>query len=251
MSEQATLVTAGRRKLRKGAKYDYNFVEVAARMVAAGMTVAEVGFWLGVKPTTIKQWKARYPEFKAATDNKSDAKAIAHAHLVASGLRSAMGYDYEEVDVVTEEILNDMYDPEDPDSPRTVMVEKKRTTKLRHSKPDKDLLQFFLINLGNEYKNHKSVSIETTKKEVNVNLTGQLEASDIRKLAGAACKVADGKDNARKRLEVITVDAVGSDSDDSKTSTPMDVIEASVSETTTTNVVSTDDDFIASLTDDE
>ncbi|KKK64431.1 hypothetical protein LCGC14_2984290, partial [marine sediment metagenome] len=46
-----------RRKLQKGAKYNYDFVEMASRMVAAGMTEKDLGFVLGVKPGTIKKWK--------------------------------------------------------------------------------------------------------------------------------------------------------------------------------------------------
>ena len=45
-----------RRKLQKGAKYNYDFVQVASRMVAAGMTEKDIGYWLGVKPTTISQY---------------------------------------------------------------------------------------------------------------------------------------------------------------------------------------------------
>ena len=98
----STTGKAIRRKLQKGAKYNYDFVQVASRMVAAGMTEKEIGYWLGVKPTTISKWKQRYAEFKLATDSKSSAKKIAGAYLVANGLRAAMGFDYEEVDQVLE-----------------------------------------------------------------------------------------------------------------------------------------------------
>jgi hypothetical protein len=243
MSNQSTLVNATRRKIRKGAKYDYNFVEIAARMVAAGMTVTEVGYWLGVKPTTIKQWKARYPEFKAATDNKSNAKAIAHAHLVASGLRAAMGYDFEEIETVMEPGTDEDGEP--------CMVVKSEKKKLKHRPPDKDLLQFFLINLGNEYKNHKTIQIETTKKEVNVHLTGVLESDDIRKLAGAAVGLADRQDKQRKRIESTAVEVIGDGTDSSeKVEQSATFVEASVPETKISADVN-DDDFISSLTDDD
>jgi len=107
---ESTTGKAVRRKLQKGAKYNYDFVQVASRMVAAGMTEKEIGYWLGVKPTTISKWKQRYEEFKLATDSKSSAKKIAVSHLVANGLRSAMGYDYEEVDQVFETVENPAYD---------------------------------------------------------------------------------------------------------------------------------------------
>ncbi len=205
----STTGKAIRRKLQKGAKYNYDFVQVASRMVAAGMTEKDIGYWLGVKPTTIARWKQRYSEFKLATDSKSSAKKIAVSHLVANGLRSAMGYDFEEVDQVLEKTENPAYDEDDPDckEDKFIMVLKKETVKLKHRPPDKDMLMFFLLNLSDEYHNTKSIQIEQTKKQFNVNITANLESSDIKKLAGAAFKVADGLDKQIKRVESTVVEA--------------------------------------------
>lgn len=209
----STTGKAVRRKLQKGAKYNYDFVQVASRMVAAGMTEKEVGYWLGVKPTTIAKWKQRYKEFKLATDSKSSAKQIAGAHLVANGLRSAMGYDYEELDQVLEMIDNPKYDSEDENckEPALIQVVKKETRKLKHRPPDKDLLMFFLLNLSDEYHNTRSIQIEQTKKQINVSITGQLESSDIRKLAGAAFKEADRIDKHTKVIESKIIDNIDGD----------------------------------------
>ncbi len=185
-----------RRKLKKGAKFNFDFVEIASRMVAAGMTERDIGYVLGVKPTTVQQWKQRYPEFKSATDSKSSAKKIAVAHLVANGLRSATGYDFEEVD----QVLQPNSDGE--------MVVKKETRKLKHHSPDKDLLMFFLLNLSDEYHNVKSIQIDQTKKQINVNITGRLESSDIRRLAGAAFQTADALDKKTKVIESKVVDVI-------------------------------------------
>ncbi len=204
----STTGKAIRRKLQKGAKYNYDFVQVASRMVAAGMTEKEIGYWLGVKPTTISKWKQRYKEFKLATDSKSSAKKIAVSHLIANGLRSAMGYDYEEVDQVFETVENPAYDLTDENCKEEpfIRIVKKETVKLKHRPPDKDMLFFFLLNLDNEYHNVRSITIEQTKKEVNINLTGKLESSDIRKLAGAAFKTADGLDKQTKIIESKVID---------------------------------------------
>lgn len=206
----STTGKAIRRKLRKGAKYNYDFVQVASRMVAAGMTEKEIGYWLGVKPTTISKWKQRYSEFKAATDSKSSAKKIAVSHLVANGLRAAMGYDYEEVDQVFETIENPAYDSTDDQCKEEpfIKVIKKEMVKLKHRPPDKDMLFFFLLNLDNEYHNVKSITVEQKNSEVNINLTGKLESSDIRKLAGAAFATADGLDKQSKKIESKVIDDV-------------------------------------------
>lgn len=186
-----------RRKLKKGAKFNFDFVEIASRMVAAGMTEKDIGYVLGVKPTTVQQWKQRYPEFKSATDSKSSAKKIAVAHLVANGLRSATGYDYEEADQV---LVKNKETGE--------LVLQKETRKLKHRPPDKDLLMFFLLNLSDEYHNVKSIQIDQTKKQINVNITGQLESSDIRRLAGAAFQTADALDKKTKVIESKVVDVI-------------------------------------------
>ena len=191
----STTGKAIRRKLQKGAKYNFDFVQIASRLVAAGMTEKDVGYVLGVKPTTISKWKQRYSEFKEATDSNSSAKGIAKSYLVANGLRAAMGFDYEEVDQVLER-------NEDGE-----MIVKKETIKLRHRPVDKDLLMFFLLNISDEYHNVKSIQIEQTKKNLNVNITGTLESSDIRKLAGAAFKEADRVERATKKIESRVIEA--------------------------------------------
>lgn len=193
---ESTTGKAIKRKLKKGAKYNYDFVQIASRMVAAGMTEKDIGYVLGVKPTTIAKWKQRYAEFKSATDSNSSAKEIAKSYLVANGLRAAMGFDFEEVDQVLE--LNS--DGE--------MIVKKETRKLRHRPVDKDLLMFFLLNISNEYHNVKSIQIEQTKKNLNVSITGNLESSDIRKLAGAAFNEADKRERVKKNSNVIEAEFV-------------------------------------------
>ena len=177
---ESTTGKAIKRKLKKGAKYNFDFVQIAARLVAAGMTEKDVGYVLGVKPTTIAKWKQRYSEFKKATDNKSSAKQIATSHLIASGLRSAMGFDYEEVDQVLTRVKNPEWEEENKESEEYILVVNKETRKLKHRPPDKDLLLFFLINLTDEYHNVKSIYVEQTNKNLNVNITVNLESEDIR-----------------------------------------------------------------------
>ena len=194
----STTGKAIRRKLQKGAKFNYDFVQVASRLVAAGMTEKDIGYVLGVKPTTISKWKQRYTEFKLATDSKSSAKKIAGANLVANGLRAAMGFDYEEVDQVFSK-----------DRETGELILQKETRKLRHKAVDKDLLMFFLINIDRgigEWKNIKSVEIEQKKTTTNINITANLESSDIRKLAGAAFTEADRIDRKKKTVESNVVD---------------------------------------------
>ena len=173
-------------------------------MVASGMSEKEIGYWLGVKPGTIKKWKQRYEEFKLATDSKSSAKKIAGAYLVTSGLRAATGYDIEEVD----QVLTKNEDGE--------MVVIKETRKLKRRPADKDLLIFFLINMSRgsgEWKNVKSIEVTEKKQNLNINLTGVIESDTIRKLAGAAIKQADSMDK-KDKLPVIEAEVIDAKSGD-------------------------------------
>jgi len=70
------------------------------------------------------------------------------------------------------------------------------------------MLFFFLLNLDNEYHNVRSITVEQKKSEVNINLTGKLESSDIRKLAGAAFQTADVLDKQSKKIESKVIDVI-------------------------------------------
>jgi len=192
-NNNSTTSLALRRKIKKGATFNYDFVNVASRLVAAGMTEKDIGYVLGVKPTTIKKWKQRYEEFKLAC---KDGKEVAKQYIIANGLRAATGYDYEEVDVTHERNLEGKLEI------------KKKTVKLRHRPVDKDLLMFFLINLDKDFgnwRNVKSIEVEHTNRNINVDLTGQIESDTIRKLAGAAIKEADKIDTI-KRVESTVIE---------------------------------------------
>ncbi len=241
----STVDSVIKRKIRKGAKYDMSFVQIASRLVAAGMTEREVGYVLGVKPATVKQWKQRYKEFADATNNKSSAKQIAVAHLIASGLQAAMGYDYEDVDQTLKRVTNHKWDPDNPDSEEFIFIIEKETRKTKHRPPDKDLLQFFLLNLTDEYTNTKTIRIDETKKNINLNITGHLESSDIRKLAGAAFKTADDMDKSTKRVESKIIDVVADEvCDDSSIGPPVVGDTAKVDS-------KLNDKFLESINDDE
>jgi predicted transcriptional regulator len=240
----STVGSVIKRKLRKGAKYDMEFVQIASRLVAAGMTEKDVGYVLGVKPATIKQWKQRYPEFMEATGSKSSAKQIAAAHLVANGLHSAMGYDFEEIDQVLVRKENPDYDSDVEGSEETILVVIKETRKTKHRPPDKDLLQFFLLNISDEYHNTKTIRIDETKKQINVNITGHLESGDIRKLAGAAFKTADDMDKSVKMVESKVSDVVDVEVCDKKRMPPATILDAKVDS-------KLNDKFLESISDDE
>ncbi len=191
-SDLSTVGRAQRRKLKKGAKYNHDFAQVAARMAAAGMNMDDIGRFLGVKPATVEKWKQRYAEFQKAWKS---GKEVAKQYLIANGLRAAMGYDYEEVEETW-----------DRDKETGELICTKRKVRLKHKPVDSTLLIFFLINdSGGEYRNVRNVEVTEQKSSVNVNVTGQLPSEKIRELAGKLNNIANEKDRA-KQIESSVID---------------------------------------------
>lgn len=180
-------------KTRKRIKWNYDFVKVAARLVAAGHSEKDLGYVLGVKKCTIASWKQRYPQFAAACVN---GKAIAKNYLVSSGLRAACGYDYDEETYELRLV-------EGQAEKQLTCIKKVK----KHQKPDASLLQFFLINMSPDFTNTKNVNITETKKFESLELTGQIESDTIRQFAGELVKQADEADK-RKKVESKVIDAI-------------------------------------------
>ncbi len=176
-------------QVRRRAKFNYDFVQIAARLVAAGFSETDLAYSLDVKPRTIKSWKDRYPQFKKACGN---GKAIAKSYLVSKGLRAACGYDYDEetwVDRVT--------GVDDEGIEIREMVCTKRVHK--YQKPDAGLLTFFLINMcPEEYSNTKTINVNETKKSLNLELTGTIESDQIKDFAGKLLMAADKLDKTKQ-----------------------------------------------------
>lgn len=176
-------------KVRRRAKFNYDYVQVAARLVAAGFTEVDLAYALDVKPRTIKSWKDRYPQFKKACSN---GKVIAKSYLVSKGIRAACGYDYDE-----ETWVERVTGVDDDGKEIREMVCTKRVHK--YQKPDAGLLQFFLINMcPEEYSNTKTINVNETKKNLNLELSGTIESDQIREFAGKLLNAATKLDKTKK-----------------------------------------------------
>lgn len=176
-------------KVRKRARFNYDYVMVAARLVAAGFTEIDLAYALDVKPRTIKSWKDRYPQFKKACGN---GKVIAKAYLVSKGLRAACGYNYDE-----ETWVERVTGVDDEGNDIREMVCTKRVNK--YQKPDAGLLTFFLINMcPEEFSNTKTINVNETKKSMNLELTGTIESDQIKEFAGKLLVAADKLDKSKK-----------------------------------------------------
>jgi len=175
-------------KLKKGAKFDFKFIEPIAILTALGLTEKEIGIVFGVTGYAVKKWKQRYPDLKDAV---AEMKSVAASHLVAQMVRSATGYDYEEEDISYKTIRNEETD-------KLVEIQVGRKVKKRQQPGNPQLAMFLTTNLlPDQFKNR----FELTKRESKVNINLALTGKEIREFSGRLLDVADEVDSDRKQVE--------------------------------------------------
>jgi len=162
------------KKIHRGAKFNYDFVELACRLKAAGFSDPDLAYALGVHHDTIRLWRHRFPEFKKACE---DGKKMAVQYMVARGLRAAAGYEYEECN----EKYKTVFDPKTGEN-KEVLVSKSVFKK--YQPPDSRLLMFMLANLDPENwaKSHK-IEVDENRN-INIRLQGEVASDQISRLAG-------------------------------------------------------------------
>ena len=198
------------KKIRKNAKFNYGYVELAARLVASGHSEEDLGFVFGVAGPTISSWKQRYPQFSKACAN---GKNLAKNHAVAQGLRTAAGYDYEEVQ--EEYVRTNTGEIGDNGEMLTEMVLSKRKVSKKHVPANPTLNMFYVCNMDPTFTSLKSVQIDAGETGVGgIRLSGDDMASGIKKLCEGLYRATDELSNVKsKKVEAITVNAAPVEAD--------------------------------------
>ena len=176
-----------RHKVKSSAKFNYDYVEVAARLVASGHTEKDLEYVLGLGKGLINTWKKRYPQFRTAC---LAGKEIAVRVLTAQMLRAASGYEYEKK-IVTYKTITD-------EDGKEVSIKTGEKTITDFQKGEPTLAMFALCNMAPE--NWKMVShkkIQETK--IALNLDGSTDAEIIRKFAGRLFEEYSGE-SSRKSI---------------------------------------------------
>lgn len=157
-------------KIRKDAKWNHlSAIPVIKNLVALGLTEEEVGLILEVPETTLHSWKQRYPDiFNANLEGKKVMKGI----LCAEMFRSAIGYDYVEIDKTYKLI------PVEGGGTKKVLVSEKHKTKHQNGN---DPLKMFLANnlLPEVFPRNQIVAQQNT-----LALVANVEENQIREFAG-------------------------------------------------------------------
>ena len=81
-------------------QYKKEFAPLAFWMSKAGQTDSEIAEHFGVAPSTICAWKKKFPEFRKAL---KDGHQCPDRQVEQALFDRAIGYEYEEVDVIVDE----------------------------------------------------------------------------------------------------------------------------------------------------
>lgn len=169
-------------KLPRNAEFSPVFLEMATRLVAAGLTEPDLAYIIGTTPARIKYWKRHNPLFKKAC---TDGKKMAKSYLIAQGLRAAAGFNTVEKNIKIKRkwITKDGKD---------VLIEYPAEISEFHKvvKPDASLLMFMLCNMSRQLKDETPWSsvhkVEVDEnKTLNIKISGKVASDQIDRLAGA------------------------------------------------------------------
>lgn len=192
-------------RLPRDAQFSPQFLEVATRLVAAGLTEKDLAYVLGTTIARIQYWKRKNPLFKKAC---TDGKQVAKSYLIAQGLKAAAGYNTLEKNIkIKRKVMADG---------TIVEYAAEESHFQKHVKPDGTLLMFMLCNMSRQLKDPEPwtsqhrIEVDETKN-VNIKISGKVASDQIDRLAGAFMPKEileaelvdeDAKDNAEKSREL-------------------------------------------------
>ncbi len=146
-------------------KFDFKFVEMAARLKACGFSHADLAYAMGVADSTIAAWAKKHEQFYRALN---EGKDIAKSHLVAKAFKAAGGYEYEEENI--------KYNAEGQVTGRSIYK--------KHQTPNPKLIMWLLCNMSpDEWKSEHKILVENNET-MHVRLDGKMASKQIEALAG-------------------------------------------------------------------
>jgi len=161
---------------KKEIKFSTEFASIAEKLSASGASEKDISYILGTSVRGFRKWKKEHPEFKRALRR---GKELTQAYLIAQGIKAAAGYDYEET--TTKIRLRKNENGEVVEFPEVTKYKK-------HQSTDGKLLMFLVSALDrqlgkNDWIQQHKLEIDE-KKNVNVQISGEIISKQIDELAG-------------------------------------------------------------------
>ena len=165
---------------KKEIKFSTEFASIAEKLSASGASEKDISYILGTSVRGFRKWKKEHPEFKRALRR---GKELTQAYLIAQGIKAAAGYDYEET--TTKIRLRKNENGEVVEFPEVTKYKK-------HQSTDGKLLMFLVSALDrqlgkNDWIQQHKLEIDE-KKNVNVQISGEIISKQIDELAGRLCR---------------------------------------------------------------
>lgn len=178
-----------RSKLKQGASFDIDFLELATRLVSAGMKESDVAYFIGCTPRQLKGLKRKDPMFKKACE---DGKELGLAYLLAQGLRAAAGYTYEEKNIKIKRKHVVVKDKDGNETVEIVELPAEESIFYKTQPCNPNLLMFLITNMSRQlgkseeerWLSQHKVEIDENKN-VNIKIQGSVATEQIERLAGA------------------------------------------------------------------
>ena len=160
--------------------YSTEFAQMAEKLSATGATEKDIAYILGTSVRGFRNWKKDHPEFKRALKR---GKELTQAYLIAQGIKAATGYDYTEK--TTKYRVRKSADGE-------IITVPEITEYIKHQSPDGKLLLFLVSALDkqlgkNDWLQQHKIEVDE-KKNINVNISGEIVSKQIDELAGRLSK---------------------------------------------------------------
>jgi len=186
-------------KIHKNSKFDLRYIELAEKLKAAGFTNDNLAYVFGVYDhSRIQEWMKRHPELRKAIENGRES---ARKKLIAKGLQSAWGYDYEEANEKWE-VEKVGLGPKGKGIPlvdengNSKMILKSKSIFKKHKPPDPKLMCTFLAVLDPEFR-HIWQRADAVSRSVTLKIDGKLESKKLEELAGKLLEE-DSEESPRK-----------------------------------------------------
>lgn len=164
--------------------FNFKYVEMAARLKAAGFSNEDIGYAFGMDRVTIQKWATKHPQFKRALE---EGRNVSKSYVVAKALKAACGYDYDE--------SNEKFDKNGNSLGISVFH--------KHQAPNPKLIMWLLCNLSPEEWKSEHKILVGKEETIHVKLDGKMASKQIEQLAG---KLFDEPGKTKKKVISIDTD---------------------------------------------
>lgn len=158
---------------KRNKPYLPEYAGIAENATASGMNWRDLAFTFGISVDNLKHWKVTEPDFKNAL---LKGKERVRAKLLRRGMEAAMGYTYEESEVISKGVMGENGEPKFVEG---MPVRVRRVTK--HVAPDNRLLMFLVSAIDRQLGKDDWLARQFVESKITKTETRKIDVSEISK----------------------------------------------------------------------